>query len=374
MNPRVAITGIGLTTHLGKGIKTNWIKVAGEPSSALTQRLDFPDKGMDSFSRALHLSRSAISEALDNAHLITETSRSAMASIFSASKPLLSNGSWLSPDQINHQLYREFGFRGESRTVVAACATGAYSIAMGASWIEQGLCDIVLAGSVEPYPVDLILAGFQQLGVVSPSKFMRPFDAQRSGFVLGEGAGAIILENANHAKARGASIYGFLSGWALGADGHSAVAFNSNGQKIARAIEKSLLKAALDATAIGYVNAHGTATKINDVLETQALKHAFGSHSQRLSISATKSSTGHLLGAAGSVEFILTVLALQNQFIPPTRHLEHPDQLCDLDYTPGEGRAIIFDHAISLSFGFGGPIGVLVVSRGSRRGDLASLP
>jgi 3-oxoacyl-[acyl-carrier-protein] synthase II len=200
------------------------------------------------------------------------------------------------------------------------------------------------------------------MGVISRESVMRPFDRRRSGFVFGEGAGAVVLESEKHAAARGKKAYARLSGWGLGADAHSPVAFNSNGARIATVIGKALTRSGLAPDAIGHVNAHGTATKLNDWLETQAIQQAFGEHAPKLRISATKAGTGHLLGASGSVEFIFTVLALATQTVPPTATLEEPDAQCPLDYTPGRSRAAAFDHALSLSFGFGGPIGALVAS------------
>lgn len=286
----------------------------------------------------------------------------------SASKPIFgADDTIFPPEVIGSEIRAHFGLRGEYRNVVAACATGAYAIALAASWIEQGLCDAVLAGSVEPYPHALMRAGFERMGVVSAEPVMRPFDQSRSGFVFGEGAGVVLLESEAHALRRSARAHARLSGWAWGADGHSAVAFNSNGQRIADVIGKALQRARLTPEAIGHVNAHGTATCLNDWIETQALRKAFGPHVDRLMISATKGSTGHLLGAAGSVEFIFSVLALKHQYIPPTAHLDHTDPECALDYTPRTGHAADFQHALSLSFGFGGPIGVLVASRESPR-------
>jgi 3-oxoacyl-[acyl-carrier-protein] synthase II len=283
---------------------------------------------------------------------------------FSASKPLFNGGGEIqAPEVIQETIARQFGFQGEQRNVVAACATGAYAAALGASWIEQDLCDVVLTGSVEPPIHPLFEAGFHKMGVISREPAMRPFDRRRSGFVPAAGAGTVILESADHARARGAGEIATLSGWGCGADAHSAVAFNSNGEHIAAVIRKALTRAGLPSKAIHHVNAHGTATSLNDWIETQALIKSFNGHAQNLMISATKSSTGHLLGAAGSVELVLTVQALRHQFVPPTLHLDEPDPTCPLDYTPRHGHSANLEHAMSLSFGFGGPIGALIVSR-----------
>lgn len=271
-------------------------------------------------------------------------------------------GTWVPPDAINDFVSNRFGLAGERRNVIAACATGAYSIALGASWIEQGLCDVVIAGSVEPQPHPLIEAGFQRMGVISTEGITRPFDKRRSGFTFGEGAGVVVLESEESAQRRRAKVHVRLAGWALGADAHSAVAFNSNGRRVADVISKALLRAKIETSQLSHVHAHGTATQLNDRIETQALLKAFGRQADKLMISATKASTGHLLGASGSVEFVLMVMSLWRQFIPPTATLEEPDPECPLDYTPQNGHPAAFENALSLSFGFGGPIGALVVS------------
>jgi 3-oxoacyl-[acyl-carrier-protein] synthase II len=360
---RIAVTGLGLHTSLGRGVPENWRRVLNpEPSLQ-------PSVGLKGFDRARELAFSSVQEAFGQSGLWSTTdglqgNAERLGCTFSASKPLFTNDdNLLPPDAVSDAVRHAFGLQGESRTVVAACATGAYSVALAASWIDQGLCDVVLAGSVEPLPHPLMAAGFRQLGVLSDDMVMRPFDRERKGFVFGEGAGAIVLESESHARARGAQPLAWLSGWACGADAHSAVAFNSGGQRIADVVRKALLKGNLPPTAIGHVNAHGTATRLNDALETQALHKAFGPHAKRLKVSATKSATGHLLGAAGSVELALTILALQHQMIPPTAHLTTADPACDLDYTPTRAMPATFDHALSVSFGFGGPIGALVASR-----------
>ena len=355
---RIAVTGLGLHTGLGRGVADTWRRVI-EPTMAPT----LPPDVSTGYARAEQLSFSAIDESWQQAGLIAAEARG-IGCTFSASKPLfMSNETVVSPGLLTDAVQARYGLGGESRTIVAACATGAYAVALAADWITQGVCDAVVTGSVEPRPHPLMAAGFQRMGVVSPDPVMRPFDRDRAGFVFGEGAGAIVLESEAHAMARGARPLAWLSGWARGADGHSAVAFNSGGARIADVVRKALGKARLAPRDIGHVNAHGTATRLNDALETQAIRRAFGDHAGALKISATKSTTGHLLGAAGSVEFILTVLALREQRVPPTAHLSVPDPACDLDYTPREAVAASFAHAASLSFGFGGPIGALVASR-----------
>jgi 3-oxoacyl-[acyl-carrier-protein] synthase II len=372
---RVMVTGLGLCTSVGRTVPETWNAVsnatAGVKSKIVACNKTGLDPrccvGFDGFSGALALTHQAVAEAFSSAGVwdgecLAAVDPSRIGCTFSASKPLADAGSWRAPDEVTMGVVRHFGLQGESRNVIAACATGVYSIALGASWIEAGLCDVVLCGSAEPPVHPLMAAGFEQMGVVSADAWMRPFDRERSGFVFGFGAGALVLESETHARARGQKALAVLSGWGLGADAHSAFAFNSNGARIADVVARAIARARLAPEAIRHVNAHGTATRLNDWLETQALRKAFGSHAERLKISATKSATGHLLGAAGSVEAALTVLALQNQFIPPTSTLETPDPECGLDYTPGSGHAEAFDHALSLSFGFGGSIGALIFS------------
>ena len=352
---RIVVTGLGVVSPLGNTAEENWRRLsAGTAASGDA----IASERASGFDEACRLADRSLSEALGQSGIDPSTA----ACLFSASKPLFDGVTWIEPDFLNQHVRARFRFGGEARNVVAACATGAYSIALGASWIEAGLCDAVVAGSVEPPAHPLIAAGFRQMGVLSSDGATRPFDRSRSGFVLGYGAGAVVLESEASAHARGKMPLAVLSGWALGADGHSAVAFNSNGRKIADVVDRAIGRAALPKESVRYVNAHGTATRLNDRIETQALQKAFGDSAERLMISATKSSTGHLLGASGSIEFIYTVLALRHRYVPPTAALEATDPECPLDYTPRQGHAAEFFHALSLSFGFGGPIGALVVS------------
>jgi 3-oxoacyl-[acyl-carrier-protein] synthase II len=316
---------------------------------------------------AQQLAAQATSEALSQARLwnghalLAEPDR--IGSWVSASKPLQIDRDWAAPDAIGSYIALRFSVTGPRRNVIAACATGAYAIALAASAVREGAVDVAIAGSVEPGLHPLMAAGFRQLGVLSRETVMRPFSKNRSGFVAGEGAGVLVLEAADHAYARGATPLAELTGWAMGADGHSPVAFNSNGHRIANVIRLALQRGGLSADSVDHLNAHGTATTLNDRLETQAIEDAFGLHAAGLKISATKSSTGHLLGAAGAVEAGLTVLALQHQFVPPTRHLAQADPDCRLDYTRDVGRREAIRHAMSISFGFGGSIGALLFSR-----------
>lgn len=361
MKESVVITGVGITTSLGVGLKANWEiltteKATGSPIVALGDDIS------SGLPRAQLLATQACSEALATARLPSFIDPLRVGCTVSASKPLFDGDLPQPPEKLNEFVRNRFGIQGECRNVIAACATGVYSIAMAASWIENGLCDVVIAGAVEPFPHPLIAAGFKQMGVTSSEGVTRPFDRNRSGFTFGEGAGVVVLESESYAARHSARPLARLSGWALGADSHSAFAFNSQGGKISAVIEHALKKAGLGPEDIRHVNAHGTATRHNDWIETQALLKTFGSHAKNLMISATKASTGHLLGASGAVEFIFALQALREQFIPPTVTLMEPDQECPLDYTPRLGHAASFSHALSVSFGFGGPIGALTVS------------
>jgi 3-oxoacyl-(acyl-carrier-protein) synthase len=359
MGERVFITGVGITTTLGEGMSQNWSRLISSSSPQIVSKPN-ADRGLY---RAKQLDEQAVAEALAGANLPSSIDPERIGCTVSASKPLFDGDLPQPPEKLNEFVRNRFGIQGECRNVIAACATGVYSVAMAASWIESGLCDVVLAGAVEPYPHPLIAAGFVQMGVTSSEGVTRPFDRNRSGFTFGEGAGIIILESESYAVRHKTKPLARLSGWALGADSHSAFAFNSQGGKISAVIERALEKAGLSPRDIRHVNAHGTATRHNDWIETQALLKTFGSHAKDLMISATKASTGHLLGASGAVELIFAIQALKAQFIPPTATLREPDKDCPLDYTPRQGHAASFEHALSLSFGFGGPIGAITVSR-----------
>jgi len=359
MSGNVVITGLGACTGFAENASELWEHVKGAPHP---QPLSRWEMGAQEFAEKASIEALKDAKLWDNDRVVG-SNLDRIGCTISASKPLFDQENILAPDVIQQVLCERLGLEGERRNVIAACATGAYAVALGASWIDQGLCDVVLAGSVEPRAHPLIEAGFRRMGVISSEQAMRPFDLHRTGFVLGAGAGVVVLESRSHAAQRNARIKAVLSGWGWGADTHSAVAFNSNGARIAQVIRQALKRSGLSPEKIQHVNAHGTATRLNDWIETQALIKAFGLHADRLMISGTKSATGHLLGAAGSVELVLTVQALNAQYVLPTRHLEEQDSSCPLDYTPRHGHPADFEHAMSLSFGFGGPIGALIVSQ-----------
>jgi 3-oxoacyl-[acyl-carrier-protein] synthase II len=265
-----------------------------------------------------------------------------------------------------------FGCEGPRLNYVSACATGTYSIIMAARRIATGKSDIVLAGSSEASLTPLMMAAFDRMGVLShgldaPSAAMKPYNSRRDGFAMGEGAGALVVESLSSALKRGAAIRAEIAGWALGTESYHIASMEPSGESIASTIRHALEKAGLDPPDLDYINSHGTATKQNDVIETRALKLALGKSAYDIPMSSTKPMTGHLLGATGSVEAIITILAIQNGFVPPTINLTDPDPECDLDYTPRVGFCREIEHALTLNYGFGGQIGVIVLNRLDQR-------
>ena len=252
-----------------------------------------------------------------------------------------------------------FQAQGPCFTIITACASSNDAIGDAYRFIRDGTTDVMIAGGTEAPIVPLGLAGFCQLQAVStrndsPEKASRPFDRDRDGFVMSEGAGLLVLEELEHATKRGARIYAEMSGYGLSCDANHLTAPHPEGRGAAQAMKMAVASAGMALTDIDYINAHGTSTQINDPVETKAIKSVFGEHAKKLKVSSTKSMTGHLLGAAGGIEAIVTVLAIHDQFFPPTRNLENPDPACDLDYVPIKGYAGRIRAAISNGLGFGG--------------------
>ena len=252
-----------------------------------------------------------------------------------------------------------FGAKGPNSSVVTACATGNHAIGDSYEILQRGDADVMIAGGSEAIIIPLTIAGFCSMKAMStrndePTKAMRPFDATRDGFVCGEGAGIVVLETLEHAQARDARIYAEIVGYGMTGDAHHMTAPDPQGDGAARAMAAALRDGGLEPAAVGYINAHGTSTPYNDKFETLAIKRVFGEHARRLAVSSTKSMTGHLLGAAGGIEAIATVLALHHGVLPPTINYETPDPDCDLDYIPNQARKQNVEVAISNAFGFGG--------------------
>jgi len=261
-----------------------------------------------------------------------------------------------------------FGFQGPNLAIVTACTTGLHSIGVAGRMVALGDADVMVAGGSEATVSPLGVGGFAAARALStrnddPATASRPWDKDRDGFVLGEGAGVVVLEELEHAKRRGAKIYAELVGFGMGADAFHMTAPNVDGPK--RSMQAALRSAALNADQVQYLNAHGTSTPLGDVNETNAIKLAFGEHAKKLVVSSTKSMTGHLLGGAGGIESVFTVLALRDQVAPPTINIFHQDPECDLDYCANAAREMKIEHAVKNNFGFGGTNGTLVFKRAS---------
>ena len=257
-----------------------------------------------------------------------------------------------------------FGAKGPNSSVVTACATGNHAIGDAMKIIQRGDADVMIAGGAEAIIIPLTIAGFCQMKAMStrndePTKASRPFDANRDGFVCGEGGGLVILESLEHARRRDARIYAELIGYGMTGDAHHMTAPDPEGDGAARAMAAALHDAGVPASAVNYINAHGTSTPYNDKFETLAIKRVFGEHARKLAVSSTKSMTGHLLGAAGGIEAIATVLAMHHGILPPTINYETPDPECDLDYVPNQPRKQDVEVALSNAFGFGGTNAIL---------------
>ncbi len=267
---------------------------------------------------------------------------------------------------VSGQLSIRLGLKGPSYAVVSACTTGLHSIGDAARLISYGDADVMLAGGAESTVSPLGIGGFAAMRALStrnddPATASRPWDIDRDGFVLGEGAGVLVLEEYEHARKRGARIYGEFCGYGMSSDAHHITSPDRDGPR--RGIELALRDGGINPDEVDYVNAHGTSTPLGDKNETEALKLAFGDHASKLVVNSTKSMTGHLLGAAGGIEAVFTTLAVHNQVSPPTINIFNQDPECDLDYCANEARDLKIDVALSNSFGFGGTNGSMLVRR-----------
>jgi 3-oxoacyl-[acyl-carrier-protein] synthase II len=260
-----------------------------------------------------------------------------------------------------------WNLRGPSYTVTSACASGAHSIGESAELIRRGVCDVMITGGSESTVCPLGIGGFAAMKALStrnddPTKASRPFDKDRDGFVLAEGAAVLILEDYDFAKKRGAPILCEITGYGTSSDAHHMTNPAPGGEGAARAVRAALADAGLRPEDISYVNAHGTSTPAGDGMETQAIKNVFGEHAKKLLVSSTKSMTGHTLGAAGAIESAFCIMSLVDQKVPPTINLQNPSEGCDLDYVANECRSARVKHAVNNSFGFGGTNACLIFS------------
>ena len=271
-------------------------------------------------------------------------------------------------NMISGHLSIKYGLQGPNLAIVTACTTGLHCIGAAGRMIEYGDADVMIAGGAESTVSPLGLGGFASARALStrnddPATASRPWDRDRDGFVLGEGAGVMVLEEYEHAKARGAKIYAELLGFGMSADAHHMTAPLEDGEGARRCMESALANANVNAEEVDYVNAHGTSTPLGDLAETIAIKRALGAHASKVVVNSTKSMTGHLLGGAGGLEAVFTVLALKNQISPPTINIFNQDPACDLDYCANTARSMNIDIAVKNSFGFGGTNGTLVFGK-----------
>ncbi|MGH7167224.1 MAG: beta-ketoacyl-ACP synthase II, partial [Nitrospiraceae bacterium] len=406
---RVVVTGMGLVTPLGTGLEKTWKALcAGKSGIARITRFDptdypcqiageVPDfdpaafiekkevKKMDTF---IHYAVGAAQMAVDDAGLKVTGENADRVGVYIGAgigglpaiehyhKILLEKGAdRVSPFFIpmviinlaSGQVAIRLGARGPNSCAVTACATGNHCIGDAFRLIQRGDADVMLAGGTEAAITPLGVAGFAAARALSrrnddPVRASRPFDRDRDGFVLGEGAGVVVLEELETARRRGARIYGEVVGYAMNSDAHHITAPPDDGEGAIRCMEMAIKDAGVSKDEIGYINAHATST-FADKVETQAIKGVFGDRAYRIPVSSTKSMTGHLLGAAGGVEAVFSLLAIHRGVVPPTINLEHPDPECDLDYVPGRAREVAVKVALSNSFGFGGVNACLLFKR-----------
>ena len=262
----------------------------------------------------------------------------------------------------------QYGIKGPNYGIVTACSTGTHNIGDAARMIERGDVDVMIAGGAEMATSPMGLGGFASARALStrndePEKASRPWDKERDGFVLGDGAGVVVLEEYEYAKKRGARIYAECAGFGMSSDAHHITLPAEDGDGARRCMVLALKDAKMNPEEIEYINAHGTSTPAGDVVESRAGERAFGDHAKKLAVSSTKSMIGHLLGAAGGVEAVFSILAIRDQVAPPTIYLDNPDEGCNLDYVPNEARQMHIDAAMSNSFGFGGTNGTLIFKR-----------
>jgi 3-oxoacyl-[acyl-carrier-protein] synthase II len=401
MSNRVVITGLGLVTPVGNDVAQTWdALVAGRSgvgpithfdAAAYSTRIAAEVKDFDPaalfgrkdarrMDRYTQFALAAAGQALDDAGLVVTEGNAhrigvvigsglgGVISLMDQADVLRERGpNRVSPflvpmilsDSASGQVAINYGLKGPNFAVVSACATGANAIGEAAEVIRRGVADIMVAGGAEAVIVPVAFAGFGAMQAIStrndePEHASRPFDAKRDGFVIAEGGGVVVLESADHAQARGARAYAELAGYGATADAYHITAPDATGDGPARAMRAALGQAGVTPEQIGYLNAHGTSTALNDKGETGAIKNVFGEHAYRLPVSSTKSMTGHLLGAAGAVEAVFSVLTLVYGILPPTINYEFPDPECDLDYVPNEARHAFVDYVMSNSFGFGG--------------------
>jgi len=307
-----------------------------------------------------------IGSGIGGLHMIEQTQRELLASGPRKISPFFIPSTII--NMISGNLSIRYGLKGPNLAMVTACTTATHCIGESGRLIEYGDCDVMVAGGAEAVVTELAMGGFAQARALStrnddPGTASRPWDRDRDGFVLGEGAGVLVLEEYEHARARGAKIYAELTGYGMSGDAYHMTAPREDGEGAARCMNNALRNARLNADQVDYINAHGTSTPLGDLAETTAVKRSLGAHAKRVAVSSTKSMTGHLLGASGGVEAVFSALAVHHQVAPPTINIFNQDPQCDLDYVPNTARQMKIDVALSNSFGFGGTNGTLAFGR-----------
>ena len=405
---RVAVTGLGAVTPIGNDAGTTWesalagrsgvdfirsfdadgypVRIAAEVKDFDPSRIASP-KEVRKLDRNVLLALAAAREAMADAGLngfdpsrvgvVVGSAIGGLMGIMEQGEILRERGpDRVSPnflpnvlvDSASGQLAIALGLRGPNFAVVSACATGSHTIGEGSELIRRGAADVILAGGTEACMHPLILAGFCAMrGLVAeeedPKRASRPFDATRAGFVMGEGAAILVLEELDAARARGATIYAEILGHGASNDAYHMATPDPDSIGVAEMMRGALARAGVEPERVGYINAHGTSTPLGDAAETKAIRDVFGAHADRLAVSSTKSVTGHCFGAAGAIEAMMCVLALHHGVLPPTINLHNPDPDCDLDYVPNEARAATVDVALSNAMGLGGHNGCVLVGR-----------
>jgi 3-oxoacyl-[acyl-carrier-protein] synthase II len=398
---RVVVTGLGLVTPLGIGVETSWqnllsgksgirritsfdasafpTQIAGEVDSFNPE--DYIElKEVKKMDRFIHFAVAAATFALNDSGLrITDNNADRVGVLVGSGmgglhaieyyhSVLLEKGPrritpffipMLTINLAAGQISIKFGAKGPNSAISTACATGSHSIGDAFKIIQRGEADAMIAGGTEAVITPMAVGGFNAMKAIStrndePQKASRPFDVDRDGFVIGEGAGIIILESLQHAMDRGAKVYAEIVGYGMTADAYHITSPSPGGEGAARCMAIALKHGGIVPSEVDYINAHGTSTKYGDEIESQAIKTVFGEYAYKVVISSTKSMTGHLLGAAGGVESVISILSIINGTVLPTINLENPDPECDLDYVPLKARKMKINYVLSNSFGFGG--------------------
>ena len=398
---RVVVTGLGLITPLGVGVESSWqglmegrsgintittfdssdlpVHIAGEVKG-FDPLLYIEPKEVKKMDRFIHFAVAASTMAMDDSGLTITGHNAARVGVIIGSgmgglpaiehyhRVYLEKGyrritpffiPMLIINLASGQVSIKFGAKGPNSAVATACATGSHAIGDAFRIIQRGEADAMIAGGTESCITPMAVGGFAVMKALStrnnePEKASRPFDTDRDGFVIGEGAGVLVLESLEHALKRNARIYAELVGYGMTSDAYHITAPAPGGEGAASCMTLTLRDAGVSPEVVDYINAHGTSTKYGDELETKAVKTVFGPHAYSLKVSSTKSMTGHLLGAAGGIESVIIILSIHHNRVPPTINLEHPDPECDLDYVPHTPKSLEMNYALSNSFGFGG--------------------